>query len=157
MTHDILNTLEKLRIDDITTLLDKVPSESTEVYFYPLIDSAKNSLEKTLRIAVSLGGWSNEENIKIRKIANKELSDWIITNLNSIDNNFIHNFQETEIKDMENIIQLTTNLLRIQFFFWRWLIYLVEKYKADIKPFIKFILTDGNLYKSEVLFINQKY
>jgi len=81
MTKEIINSFEKLKIDDIVMYLDDKPTEHTEVEFYPLIDEAKHVLERTLSAAVLLGGFVNEEQIPIRRQADMELASQIFDKL----------------------------------------------------------------------------
>ncbi len=138
VTGIIVNTFERLKVDDIVILLDELPTEETEVEFYPLINAAKDVLERMLRAAVLLGKWTGEEKTKIRKTANMKLYGQIREGLDQINNDFITNLNLTEAEDMEMMITLTANMLKIQYYFWKWLVYLTVKYNVDRKPMITF-------------------
>ncbi len=139
ITNLILETSNILEINDIIEMLSDRPYEDGAVEFIPLIHVAKNSLEKTLRCSVLLTTWKREENIKIRKRSDPLLYKNILTNLRSIDVDTNNMLSFTEEDDMEKILSLISNLLRIQYYIHKWLTYLYASYEADIGQMINFI------------------
>ena len=135
----ILKTSNTLKIDDIIEMLSDRSYEDGAVEFIPLIHVTKDSLEKTLRCLVLLASWEREENIKIRKISDPQLYKNILTNLRSIDVDIDNILSFTEEEDMEKILSLISNLLRIQYYIHKWLTYLYASYEADIGQMINFI------------------
>ena len=142
ITDQIVGSLERLKINQIVSALHNIPTENTEIEFYPILTEAKDSLERLLRMAVLLGGWMREENIKIRNEANKKVAHLILKKLNSIEVWKESVISWNEEGDFESILILISYLAKIQFYFTKWLVYLHKSYNADIKKMINFIFKD---------------
>ena len=82
-TRIILETSNSLRINDIVDILHNKPEENGDVEFLPIILTAKDCLERTLRCFVLLGTWTNEENTKTMIKSNETMSKTGIKGLNS--------------------------------------------------------------------------
>lgn len=123
-------------------MLHNKPDEKGDVEFLPLIHTAKNCLERTLRCFVLLSTWTREESVKIRAKSDTKTFKDVLEGLKSVNVLGINSFNLTEKQDIDNVLDLISTLLRVQYFLLKWLTYLHKTYHLSMVPTIEFLFKD---------------
>jgi len=139
ITKDIINLIGPLNVEKIAMRFHGLPNEETPLKFLSLISLIKKSIETIMRIAVQLSGWTNTKYPKELRQEVIELGESVIRDLNTYrleDLNYL-DFPEESIA--LELIQLNSELLKIQHGTFRWLSFLHETFGKSMVEAIEFI------------------
>jgi len=71
-----------------------------------------------------------------------ELVQLILTEINSLNVANLEQMVDTEQKDLEALITVSSILMKAEYYFMKWALNLYTKYHADVKQLITFVFKD---------------
>ena len=124
VTREILTIIRNYNLENILIFSEK-----------PFLEEVKSYLNKIFIVKNEIKEWFSEKHQKIRKRAGKEFSTRICENLSEIyigEVSFLDLPYKELLKDspydLEKLISLVSNLIKIYYYAFEWLEYLENKY-----------------------------
>ena len=139
MTKDIINLIGPLNVEKIAMRFHDLPNEETPLEFLSLINPIKNSIETIMRVAVQLSAWTNTKYPKELRQEVIELGESVIQDLKTFHLEDLNYFDFPEESITLELIQLNSELLKIQHGMFRWLSFLHVTFGKSMVEAIEFI------------------